>query len=455
MTVSPAPTSQVGPPWASRYRWLLFAVIGTGYLLVYFHRLAPAVVALDMMRDLSAGGGLMGLLASAYFYPYALMQIPSGLLSDSWGPRKTITVFFVIAGLGSVLLGLAPNTGLAVLGRTLVGLGVAMLFVPSLKLLTCWFSVGEFAKMTGLFMAVGGLGALSATAPMAWLSVLLGWRGSFLCIGVATLLMAAVIWIVVRDRPEDKGLPPVDGLLRRGHDPKAPAPSLRRGLGMVMTERRFWPIFAWFFFTFGIFFSFGGLWGGPYLMHAHGLSKAQAGGVLSMLAVGLLLGGPLYSILSDRLLRSRKKPIVASAAIMLLLTLPLAFAPGVMPLAVLYHWCLLFGFAGNAVVVVGFSACKELFPTSIAGTAVGLMNLSPFLAGAIMQPLIGLVLEAHGTAATGYPPAAYGKAFLMYVGCGVLALASSLLISETFGGLALRGQRGPVGETTGPTAKRA
>ena len=194
---------EAGP---SRYRWVVFALLAGGYLLVYFHRLCPAVVALDMMEDLQAEAWLMGLLASAYFYPYALMQIPSGLLSDSWGPRKTITVFFLLAGVASILLGMTNSVEWAIGARVLVGLGVAMLFVPTMKVLTQWFRVSEFAMMAGVLMAVGGLGALSAASPLAWLSAQIGWRGSFMAIGAATLAMAAGIWFLVRNTPEEMGV---------------------------------------------------------------------------------------------------------------------------------------------------------------------------------------------------------------------------------------------------------
>jgi MFS family permease len=131
-----------------RYRWIIFWILACGYVLVYFHRLCPAVVAVDMMRDLKTGGALTGFLGAAYFYPYAVMQLPAGLLSDSWGPRNTITLFFTIAFVGSVLLGAAPSVFLAILGRALVGLGVAMLFVPTMKVLAEWFRLREFAFMT-------------------------------------------------------------------------------------------------------------------------------------------------------------------------------------------------------------------------------------------------------------------------------------------------------------------
>ena len=80
-----------------KYRYLIFGILGAAYILVFFHRLAPAVVAVDMMTDLKTGGALMGVLASAYFYPYGLMQVPAGLLADSWGPRRSIAFFLSLA----------------------------------------------------------------------------------------------------------------------------------------------------------------------------------------------------------------------------------------------------------------------------------------------------------------------------------------------------------------------
>jgi len=413
----------------SGYRWVVFLTLASGYLLVYAHRLCPAVVALDLMNDLEAGGGLIGLLASAYFYPYALMQIPSGLLSDSWGPRKTITLSFALAGVASIFFGLAQSAAWAITARVLVGLGVSMLFVPTMKILTRWFRVSEFAFMAGLLMAVGGLGALSAATPLAYLSTAMGWRGSFVAIGALTLVLAGAIWFLVRNSPEDMGLPAVE--TPGPKDRPSQKISLGRGVKMVLGSGRFWPLAAWFFFTFGIFFSFGGLWGGPYLMHVYGLSKAQAGGILSMLAVAMIFGGPLASMISDKWLHSRKKLLVPSSLITVLLTVPLAFFPDAMNLASLYVWSLMLGFFASAVVVVGFTSAKELFPVEIAGTAVGVVNLFPFLAGALAQPVLGLILDAHGKGPAGYSTEAYGHAFMVYFISALTALVAACLLKET------------------------
>ncbi|MFZ5586691.1 MAG: MFS transporter [Thermodesulfobacteriota bacterium] len=415
---------------AGWYRWLVFALLALAYLLVYFHRTSPAVVAKDMMADLGAGEALMGFLASAYFYPYAVMQLPAGLLADSWGPRRTITIFFVLAGAASIFFGLAESAAAAVVARVLVGLGLSMLFVSTMKTLTRWFRLSEFATMTGILIAVGGLGVLVAAGPLAYLSQALGWRGSFMAIGGVTLALAAAIWLLVRNTPQELGFAPVEDLPAGG---AAPRVGLWRGVAMVLGAARFWPLAVWYFFTCGTFFSFVGLWGGPFLMDIYGMDKTAAGGVLNMAAVAMIVGSPALSWLSDRTLKSRKKVLVLASVAMVVLALPLCFYTDRMSVASLYVWCFLLSLFSSAIVTVGFTTAKELFPVGMAGTAVGLINLFPFLGGAVMQPLVGWLLQAQDKVDGRYTPETYATAFSLYLGAAVVALAASLFLKETVG----------------------
>ncbi len=410
-----------------RYRWLVFAVLAGGYILVYFHRLAPAVVAVDMMHDLKAGGTLIGLLGSAYFYPYALMQLPAGLLADSWGPRRTIALFSLIACLGSLILGLAPTSAIAIIGRTMVGLGVAMLFVPTMKILTEWFRPREFSSMTGILLAMGGVGSLVATSPLALLTEWLGWRSAFFIVAGLTLLLAGLVWSIVRDRPSEFGWQsPIDT-----HFQKQTVADLIAGVRTVVGNRYFWPLAAWFFFQTAIFFSFAGLWGGPYLQQIYGLDRTSAGQVLSMSAIGLIIGGPLQSWLSSRLFKRRKPVLIISSLVTIGLTCLLAFTTDGMSMPVLYLLCLLLGVFTAASVVIGFSATKELFPARIAGTSIGLINLFPFAGGAVFQPLLGLALERSCKIGENFTLLGYQHAFLILFSCAAIALLASLFVKET------------------------
>ncbi len=413
---------------ALRYRWVIFWILAIGYLFVYFHRVSSAVVAPELMEAFGISGTVLGILASAYFYPYAVMQLPVGLLADSLGPRKTVTTFLLIACFGAILFGLSPTISVAIFARVLVGLGVAALFVPTMKILAEWFRVREFATMTGILMAVGGIGWLSAATPLALLTDWLGWRMAFVLIGIITLIIAIFTWIFVRNRPEEMGWPRIsDAEIQAGQE----GIGLLRGVRIVLSQKYFWPLAFWFFFSYGTVIGFGGLWGGPYLMDIYGLTKAQAGNILMMIAVGMILGSPFLGWLSDKVFEARKPVMVGGAFIYLLVWLIFAVKPGGLNHILLYILTFLIGVFGSAIVIIAFTANKELFPKEIAGTSTGLVNIFPFAGGAVFPPIMGYIMDKVGKVGESYPLQAYQHAFIFCFIGAVIAFLSVCFMKET------------------------
>jgi sugar phosphate permease len=286
--------------------------------------------------------------------------------------------------------------------------------------------------MTGLLLAMGGIGTLTATAPLVWLSSRMGWRNAFVLVGGLTLVLAVLVGIIVRNRPADLGWP----------SPLEPSPEadgdgigLAAGMKRVLASGPFWALAAWFFFDLGIFFSFAGLWGGPYLVHVYGMSREETGRVLAMLALGLVAGAPLVSWLSDRVFRRRKPVLVICAAAMIAMTGLLAFRTDGIPVWGLYALFFLMTVCGNASCVIAFTMNKELFPIEIAGTATGLVNLFPFAGGAVYQPLQGYILERWGGGpGEGFSTAGYEAAFLVLFITAFAAFGAALLTRETLEG---------------------
>jgi sugar phosphate permease len=418
-----------------RFRWLIFAILALAYFFVYFHRLSLSIVADRLMTEFNSSAGTMGLLGSIYFYCYAVMQLPAGLLSDSVGPRRTVTWFLVAAAAGSVLFGLAPNIETAFAGRVLVGFGVSMVFIPTMKILSQWYYPHEFASMAGILNAVGGIGVMAATWLLATMTETVGWRLSFQLIGGGTFLIVVLVWRVVRDRPQDRGWPAIADLADRTDSASAPPPtiSLLAGMRQVVTTPHFWPLALWFLFDCGIFFGLGGLWGGPFLMHVYGLSREAAGAVLSMIAWGMIIGSPLLGYLSDRVLKSRKKPFVACTLILVLEMGLFYFFPAGLSFFMLHVVFFVFAVCASSIVVIGFTTTKELFPIEIAGTSVGTVNLFPFLGGAIYMPVLGQILDIYPRNPSGaYALEGYTSMFLVLLVSAVLALGCALMMKETF-----------------------
>ena len=278
---------------------------------------------------------------------------------------------------------------------------------------------------------------MTAAAPLALMTGWVGWRASFEVIGMATLVMALLVWAFVRNRPEEMGWPSLAEI-----DHIGPGTSMSpliipvwEGALRVVTDRHFWPVAMWFFFIAGVFFGFGGLWAGPYFMHVYGMSRAEAGNVLTMTAVGLIVGSPLASILSERVYHSRKKLLMLASALLVGMLLLLNASPAGFSRPTLYAFMFLFAICGAASVVIGLTTAKELFPVEIAGTSMGAANLFPFLGGAIFQPMLGWILDAYGKNSAGaYPVEAYKAVLIALLAASVISLGSAFLIKETFPG---------------------
>lgn len=392
---------------------------------MFFHRLCPAVIALDIQASFGLTGTLLGVFGSAYFYSYAIMQLPTGLMADSWGPRKTVSVFFVLAGIGSVLMGISPNLSVAIIGRVLVGLGVSTIFVCNFKLLSEWFTARQFVIMGGAFMAMGGMGALTSSAPLAWVSNVIGWRMTLIAVGIITIIMAMLVYAFVRDKPSEIGLAPI----RQDRDQTEPTISLTYGIKMVVTTGQFWLLSIWAFCVTGISFAIGGLWGGPYLMQVYGLSKTATGGVLATFALALIFGSPLLGWIANRLGR---KPVIISCSIVLMMVSGImSWLVNSMTLPMLYILFFFFFLASGSVGPIVATVSKELFPIAISGTSVGIVNLFPFIGAAVLQVLIGAVLTEGSHGQVEYSIESFRYMFIICTTDAALSLAIAFFLKET------------------------
>jgi sugar phosphate permease len=402
------------------------------YFFSYFHRIAPVVVAGDLMRAFAVSAAALGGLSAVYPYCFAAMALPGGSLADTLGPRRTLTLGALTMSAGSMLFGTAHTFGLAFLGRLLVGLGASVILIASLRLAAEWFRTDEFATVSGGSQSVGSLGALVGTTPLALLVEEVGWRLSFVGIGGVTLLLAGACFLVVRDRPEQLGLPALEASHR------SPTPSLRAtlaGIPPVARNPRTWTAALTSSGVYGAFVAFFGLWGVPYLTQVHGMPRVGASNLVALGAGGLLVGAPLFGWLSDRVLERRRAPLIVAAALYAAAWAALVVPAGGPPAAWLGPLCFLLGFGSGAVVIV-FACLREVNDPRHVGVALGFHNLPVFLAFALMQWLTGVVLDARwdGAMAAGtrlYSAGAYRAVFALCLAVSLGALLSACLVTET------------------------
>jgi nitrate/nitrite transporter NarK len=388
------------------------------FLIAFFHRPAPGVIARELMQTFGATGAIVGLLSATYFYAYAGLMIPGGLLIDAFGVRKVVAAGGAVMGLGALLMGAAPTQTLLFGGRFLVGLGGAVTFVGTLKIAATWFPASLFGTLAALTATVGVLGALIATAPLAWMVALLGWRAALAAVGVATLLGAVLTIWLVRDRPGGAGV-------RDG-----PAPSLAtvvRGAVDILRNPHTWPPFLAFFFLYAAVGNHM-LWVVPYLRDVYGLTTTDAAFYAAAPSLALLVTGPLTGIVSDRVVRRRKLPYTVLVSAQCARWAVFVATLGTLTLTGVWTLFFLLGVVGGAFVLT-FPIAREVNPPPLAGVAVAVVNFGAFLGAALTQGPLGAVLDAWwaGALADGarvYPVEAYRVAF---GACTAFVLASALL----------------------------
>lgn len=401
-------------------RWLVFALASAAFFLSFFHRVAPGALAEHLTSAFAVTGAALGALAATYFYVYAAMQVPTGVLVDTLGPRRVLAAGGIIAGVGSIIFGGAESVVAAAAGRTLTGLGVSVAFVCLLKLNASWFEERRFATMSGFGNVLGIVGALLATAPLAWLITIVSWRSVFVAIGIASLVVAVLTWFLAHDYPESAGV---------SHARAIPARSEPwwRGLGEIMRNRATWPAFWVTFGISGSYMSFIGLWAAPFFRQVYGMSPIAASRHTSLMIVASAISLAAMGILSDHL---RRRRILITGSGVLFLGCWAALLAGIGPG---YTYLMA---ATMGLCMTGFSlawACaKEVNRPRYAGMAISVANTGGFLAAGILQPLVGWVLDvsaggvANATTLAHFRPALATLASFTFIG-----FVGALFIRET------------------------
>lgn len=398
-------------------RWLIVSLGAAAFWIAFFHRVAPGTIAHELQSAFAVSGAALGALAATYFYVYAAMQLPTGVLVDTLGPRRVLTVGGMIAGVGAILFGMADSVVAAALGRTLAGLGVSVAFVAALKLNAAWFDERHFATMASLTNVIGLTGALAATVPLAWLITVTSWRNVFMALGMASFVIAGLTWIYLRDRPAKAvvgAAAPAEAGVRWYH-----------GLGEVVRNRATWTGFWISFGLSGSYMSFIGLWGVPMLIHGYGLPAVEASHHVAAILISLALSSVTLSMTSDRMRRRRLVAIVVAAAYCGVWGMWLAGVPPA------WTWVMfvLTGLCAPGFVLAWVYA-KEVNRPCYAGMATSLANTGGFLAAGVLQPLVGWVLD-HASVGGVYTLDSFRAAFAVLLLFALSGFIATLFMRET------------------------
>jgi MFS family permease len=328
-----------------------------------------------------------------------------------------------LCALGALFFSTAHNYPLAVLGRFLMGFGSAFAFTGALLLVSNWFPPERFALIVGLVELMSMLGAATGQTPVVIVAKQWGWRFTVSTLGFLGLGLAFLIWLIVRDRPHTS---------YTTASPKSDSTGFQH-LYQVICNSQTWAIAGYSFAVWAPIAAFGGLWSAPFLVSAYGIQKQAATLILAILWLSIGFSSPLLGWWSDQI-QKRNLPLqIASFAGLLGFAL-IVYVPK-LPLIGLYCGLILIGFAA-AGQSLAFAVVKDNNPEIRAGTAIGFNNMATVAGGALLQPLVGFLLQfthkesVHGIIS--YSASDWQQAFIVFPLCYLVALViSTFYLHET------------------------
>ena len=421
---------QPSPP-PLRLAWFIWGLGALFYLMGFFQRVAPAVMTTELMREFQINAAALGNLSGYYFYSYVAMQIPTGIMADTWGPRRVLSAGALVAGFGTLLFALSPTVLWAGMGRLLIGGSVAVAFVGMLKLSNSWFPPRFYAMVSGMALFCGIIGAVFAGTPLRLLINLYGWRNVITASALITFGICIAIWIFIRDYPQQKGYADRSAVETGGS--RLTGRGVIKGILEVLRYRNTLLLFVIPGAIVGSVLTFSGLWGVPYLTTHYGLSASKAAMVTSSVLVAWALGGPLFGWFSDRW--GYRKPLYIAGCALTLLGWAVALYIENLPLAMRITALLLAGFSSGCMII-SFAFAKESVPGHLSGTISGLVNMGVMMGPMLLQPAVGWMLDHkwQGQIQSGvrlYSLQAYQSGFCMMLVWVAVALVLLFFTRET------------------------
>lgn len=404
------------------YAWLIWGLAAAFFFSDYMARVAPGVMHRNLQLDFGINEAGFGILTASFYIPYILMQIPVGLTVDRLSIRWILTVMSLVTAFGCCVFGLADGLFTASIGRMLIGFSAAFAFVCALRLATTWFPPAMLGLLAGLTQALGMLGAAAGEAPVSLLVGSIGWRHSMLVIAFIFIVLAALIYQFIQDKP---------GANR--FEVKTDASiSILESLRVILSHRQAWINALYAGFLFGPTAVIGEAIGPAYLEYGRGLTAHSAAFATGLIFIGWGIGGPLSGWLSDKM--GRRKPVmVASATCGIVLTSLFVFYPDLNK-NLAYVLFFLFGLT-NTGVAIAYAVSTELHHRKVIGTSIAFTNMISIFVGASLQPIVGRLVDmvsgirGYNVEMLTLPDFQFGLQLLPL--CSLTALILALCIRET------------------------
>ncbi|WP_031481896.1 MFS transporter [Maridesulfovibrio frigidus] len=402
--------------------WAVWAIATLYFFYDYMQQVAPSAMEPQLAAHFHADAASMGLISSVYFYSYALMQIPIGIMADRFGPHRPLAIAAIVSTCAGAFFTFTTTPAEAIGVRIMLGAATGFSFVSCLKLVSNWFPPEKFATMVGLTNIIGMVGAVMGEAPLTRAVAVSGWHGTILGIAAFGGIVALLIIFLVKDHP------PVIIQKHTLADRGSGLAEALTALKTIASNPHAWLNASYAATINMIYTGFGALWGTSFIAKLYGISSTNAAIVVSMLFVGAIPGSFFFGWFSDKL-GKRSLPMIIAASGGLICVSAVVYLPGI-PMQLMYGLMFLLGFfcSGN---VVAYAYGNDISPKGANGISLGFVNTFLIGGSALAQPIIGwmLVASSHGAKEFTLPDFRYSLSIL--VAAKAVALIAALTIGRT------------------------
>lgn len=412
------------------YLWLAPFVIGvvasSFYAYDFLVRVMPMAMAHELLSTFKIQAGELSILFSGFFYGYALMQIPVGVLCDKLGARRLLSGGLAICAFATFLFGSTTYFPVAVVSRIIMGLTASVAYLGALWVGACWLGSQRFAMYAGLVQVLGCIGAIIGSVPVAHLTKIYSWQKTTYFIAIVAVLLAILNWIVIRDK--EKAVKSIQNteIVQKDH---------HFYVGEVFKRSQSWWIALFGFAIWGPVALFAASWGALFLISSHHFTNIEATNLISLMWIGIAVGGPIFGWWTN-FIKRRRFPIIIAALLGFIVISLILYIPE-LPRIVLAICLFLLGVACSSQAIAFGLVIDNNHPEAV-GTASGLTNTGIVFSGVALQPFVGLLLDIFwdGQVISGAPVysfRAYQIALTMLPALFVLALIiGGFMVKETY-----------------------
>lgn len=412
--------------------WSIWLVAGIFYLFEFIHRVVVSIMIPELGEAFGVGSAMLSNLSAAYFFAYALAQIPVGILIDRYSTRTLLSLACFAIAISSMAFAYSESYILASYCRIIIGLGSAFAFVGCLKLAADWFPAYKFAFIVGLTNLLGVVGAIIGGSPLASAVEVFGWRSVMYGSGVIGLFITALLLHILPRINTNKNTTKIRHLSKRAVANNASttqitttlwfrnkSTKLLANLIIVIKDKQTWLIALFAGCMVAPIVSYSELWGVTYLTNVYNLSRPLAAHITTFTFIGIAIGGPSIGWLSDYF---RKRTIFMFIGMFgSVTTISLILFGPIMQLWIIYILHISFGVFTSSMLLC-FTLNSEATLPKIRATTIAFTNCIIMLAGAGLQSISGYLLT--------YTNGNYNTSFIPLISCYILATICLIYIKE-------------------------